>query len=48
MARGATVVILSDGWDRGETEILEEQMERLSRVSHQIVWVNPLKSNSWI
>ena len=44
MARGATVVILSDGWDRGETEILEEQMERLSRVSHQIVWVNPLKA----
>ena len=44
MARGATVVILSDGWDRGETEILEEQMERLALVSHKIVWVNPLKA----
>ncbi len=43
MARGAVVVILSDGWDRGDPEDLAEQLERLSRVAHRIVWVNPLK-----
>jgi uncharacterized protein len=45
MARGAIVVILSDGWDRGEPEALSEQMARLSRVAHKIVWVNPLKAS---
>jgi uncharacterized protein with von Willebrand factor type A (vWA) domain len=44
MARGAVVVILSDGWDRGDPAILSEQMERLGRVAHRIVWVNPLKA----
>ena len=43
MARGAIVVFLSDGWDRGEPEMLGEQMQRLHRVSHRQVWVNPLK-----
>ncbi len=43
MARGADVVILSDGWDRGDPEQLAEQMIRLRRVAHRIVWVNPLK-----
>lgn len=43
MARGAIVVILSDGWDRGEPELLAEQMERLHRVAYKVVWVNPLK-----
>jgi hypothetical protein len=43
MARGAVVVILSDGWDRGEPEVLAEQMARLHRVAHKVVWVNPLK-----
>jgi uncharacterized protein with von Willebrand factor type A (vWA) domain len=45
MARGAVVVILSDGWDRGDPEVLGAQMERLHRVAHQVVWVNPLKSS---
>jgi len=45
MARGAVVVILSDGWDRGEPELLAEQMARLHRVAHKVVWVNPLKSS---
>ena len=45
MARGAVVVILSDGWDRGDPEVLGDQMERLHRVAHQVVWVNPLKSS---
>ncbi|HAF68933.1 MAG TPA: hypothetical protein DCX77_11300 [Acidimicrobiaceae bacterium] len=43
MARGAIVVLLSDGWDRGDPEVLGEQMERLHRVSYRQVWVNPLK-----
>ena len=43
MARGAIVVILSDGWDRGDPEVLATQMERLQRVTYQTVWVNPLK-----
>ena len=44
MARGAVVVVLSDGWDRGDPEVLAEQMARLRRVAHRIVWVNPLKA----
>ena len=43
MARGAVVVILSDGWDRGDPDELAEAMQRLARVAHRIVWVNPLK-----
>jgi hypothetical protein len=43
MARGATVVVLSDGWDRGDPDVLATQMQRLRRVAHRIVWVNPLK-----
>jgi uncharacterized protein len=45
MARGAIVVVLSDGWDRGDTELLGEQMERLHRVAHKLIWVNPLKAS---
>jgi len=44
MARGAVVVILSDGWDRGDPNVLAEEMARLGRVAHRIVWVNPLKA----
>jgi hypothetical protein len=43
MARGAVVVILSDGWDRGSADELARQMARLHRVAHKVVWVNPLK-----
>jgi uncharacterized protein with von Willebrand factor type A (vWA) domain len=43
MARGAIVVVLSDGWDRGDPDVLAEQMARLSRVVYRLVWVNPLK-----
>ncbi len=45
MARGAVVVILSDGWDRGDPDELAEQMARLHRVAHRVVWVNPLKAS---
>jgi uncharacterized protein with von Willebrand factor type A (vWA) domain len=45
MARGAVVVILSDGWDRGEPAVMAEQMERLQRVAFRVIWVNPLKAS---
>ncbi len=45
MARGAVVVIVSDGWDRSEPEVLATQMERLHRAAHRVVWVNPLKAS---
>jgi uncharacterized protein with von Willebrand factor type A (vWA) domain len=41
MARGAVVVILSDGWERGDPQLVGREMERLSRLAHRIVWVNP-------
>jgi uncharacterized protein len=41
MARGAVVVILSDGWERGDCTLLAESMRRLSRLAHQVIWVNP-------
>jgi uncharacterized protein len=41
MARGAVVVILSDGWERGDPKLVGREMERLSRLAHRIVWVNP-------
>lgn len=44
MARGAVVVVLSDGWDRGDPALMDEQMARLGRVAHRIVWANPLKA----
>ncbi len=45
LARGGVVVILSDGWDRGDPAQLGEQMERLHRVTHRLIWVNPLKAS---
>jgi uncharacterized protein len=41
MARGAVVVILSDGWERGDPALVAREMERLARLAHRIVWVNP-------
>lgn len=43
MARNAIVVILSDGWDRGDPVVLGSEMERLHRIAYHIIWVNPLK-----
>jgi uncharacterized protein with von Willebrand factor type A (vWA) domain len=43
-ARGAVVVILSDGWDRGDPLQVSTEMARLRRVAHRVVWVNPLKA----
>ncbi len=44
MARGAVVVVLSDGWDRGEVEVLADAMRRIHRLAHKVIWVNPLKA----
>jgi uncharacterized protein len=46
IGRGSVVVILSDGWDRGEPEELAAEMARLSRCSHLLVWLNPLKAHT--
>jgi uncharacterized protein with von Willebrand factor type A (vWA) domain len=44
IARGAVVVIVSDGWEIEDPEILATHMARLSRLSHHIIWVNPRKA----
>jgi uncharacterized protein with von Willebrand factor type A (vWA) domain len=41
MARGAVVLIISDGWETGDPRLLGTQLARLSRVAHRIVWANP-------
>ena len=45
VARGAIVVIVSEGWERDDPAELAEQMQRLARVAHRVVWVNPLKAS---
>jgi uncharacterized protein with von Willebrand factor type A (vWA) domain len=40
-ARQAVVVVASDGWERGDAALLGEQMARLARLAHRVVWVNP-------
>jgi uncharacterized protein len=44
--RGGIVVICSDGLDRGDPSVLSAAMERLSRLSHRVIWMNPHKGNS--
>ena len=46
VCRGAIVVICSDGLERGHPELLATAMERLARLSHRIVWMNPLKGDN--
>jgi uncharacterized protein with von Willebrand factor type A (vWA) domain len=45
IGRGSVVVVLSDGWDRGEPDQLAAEMARLSRCAHSVVWLNPLKAH---
>ncbi len=40
-ARRAVVVVASDGWERGDAALLAEQMGRLARLAHRVIWVNP-------
>jgi uncharacterized protein with von Willebrand factor type A (vWA) domain len=43
VARGAVVVLCSDGWERGDPAELGQQLARLARLAHRLVWVNPHK-----
>ena len=45
MARGAVVVICSDGLEIDEPQLLAAQMARLHRLAHRVIWLNPLKEN---
>ena len=45
LTRGAVVVIVSDGWDRGDPALVGREMARLSRAAYAVVWVNPLKGH---
>jgi uncharacterized protein with von Willebrand factor type A (vWA) domain len=45
IGRGAVVVILSDGWDRGEPEELRAEMARLRRAAFRVIWLNPLAAH---
>jgi uncharacterized protein with von Willebrand factor type A (vWA) domain len=45
LVRGAVVVVCSDGLDVGDPELLRTQMERLSRLAHAVVWLNPLSDD---
>ena len=45
IGRGALVVVLSDGWDRGDPELLSAEMARLQRCSYRVVWLNPLAAD---
>ncbi|HJS19055.1 MAG TPA: VWA domain-containing protein, partial [Anaerolineales bacterium] len=42
LGRGAVVLIISDGWDRGDVELLSREMARLKRNCHLVIWLNPL------
>jgi uncharacterized protein with von Willebrand factor type A (vWA) domain len=45
IGRGAFVVLLSDGWDRGEPALLATELARLRRTAHRLVWLNPLAAD---
>jgi uncharacterized protein with von Willebrand factor type A (vWA) domain len=45
IGRGAVIVVLSDGWDRGDPEVLGEEMARLRRCAHRVLWLNPLAAD---
>lgn len=42
LGRGAIVMIISDGWDRGDIDVLRLEMERLQRNCYRLIWLNPL------
>jgi uncharacterized protein len=45
IGRGSVAIVLSDGWDRGDPDLLADEMARLSRCSHSVIWLNPLKAH---
>jgi uncharacterized protein len=44
LGRGSVIVVLSDGWDRGDPGLLATEMSRLRRSAHRVIWLNPLKA----
>jgi uncharacterized protein with von Willebrand factor type A (vWA) domain len=42
LGHGAVVIVVSDGWDRGDPEQLAAELSRLRRMSHRLIWLNPL------
>jgi len=42
LGRGAMVLVISDGWDRGDVDLLRKEMARLQRSSYRLIWLNPL------
>jgi uncharacterized protein with von Willebrand factor type A (vWA) domain len=42
LGHGAVVILISDGWDRGDPEQLAVELSRLRRMSHRLIWLNPL------
>ncbi len=42
LGRGAVVLVISDGWEQGDPELLGAQMERLQKTCHRLIWLNPL------
>jgi uncharacterized protein with von Willebrand factor type A (vWA) domain len=42
LGHGAVVLLISDGWDRGEPDVLRQEMARLRRSCHRLIWLNPL------
>lgn len=42
LSGGAIVLLISDGWDRGDPEVLAKEMDRLRRSCHRLIWLNPL------
>src|SRR5438874_9638534 len=42
LGRGAVVLIISDGWERGDASLLQAEMDRLQHSCHRLIWLNPL------
>jgi uncharacterized protein with von Willebrand factor type A (vWA) domain len=42
LGHGAVVLLISDGWDRGDPEVVRREMARLQRTTHRLIWLNPL------
>jgi uncharacterized protein len=42
LGRGAVVLLISDGWDRGDPQLLSREMLRLQHSCHRLIWLNPL------
>ncbi|MCU0492292.1 MAG: VWA domain-containing protein, partial [Chloroflexaceae bacterium] len=46
LGRGPVVLLISDGWDRGDPAMLSREMNRLQRSCHRLIWLNPLLGNA--